>query len=204
MAGPGEIGLDAFAFRQFDDAHYGGTRMPFGKEEFLKRVNEIVTKQQPPLKDGYAPFCKHYFVENFTDAVVAVEEITDANRKHLRSGYLSRCKEELPVLSRWFPVSAVTPQKAKFLDLIMYSREQIAKENEAMKKKTNGFNDSANYSIISIKAQMTDKELPMTPITAMRNALIGEGGSGVEINRDKYLESVAYWENHAEIKPDTD
>lgn len=31
----------------------------------------------------------------------------------------------------------------------------------------------------------------------MRNALIEEGGSGVPIDRDKYMESVKYWSKYA-------
>ena len=41
----------------------------------------------------------------------------------------------------------------------------------------------------------------MDPITVMRNALgKDEGGSGVPLNREKYLESVKYWESHAIVK----
>ena len=41
-------------------------------------------------------------------------------------------------------------------------------------------------------------EIPMQPITCMRNALgREEGGSGVPLVREKYLESVKYWEEHA-------
>jgi len=41
----------------------------------------------------------------------------------------------------------------------------------------------------------------MDPITMMRNALGKEhGGSGVELNREKYLESVKYWSQYALVK----
>ena len=47
----------------------------------------------------------------------------------LRSGYSSRTEKELPVLTRWFPADAVgTPPTAKFLDLILYSREQASQQ----------------------------------------------------------------------------
>ena len=40
----------------------------------------------------------------------------------------------------------------------------------------------------------------MQPITAMRNALgRDEGGSGVPLNRDEYLKSVAYWQENAPV-----
>ena len=41
----------------------------------------------------------------------------------------------------------------------------------------------------------------MDPITIMRNALgIDQGGSGVPINREVYLKSVEFWNEHAIIK----
>ena len=49
--------------------------------------------------------------------------------------------------------------------------------------------------------QDVDYELPMQPITMMRNALgAAEGGSGVPLDADKYRASVAYWSAHAPIQ----
>jgi Protein of unknown function (DUF3228) len=60
--------------------------------------------------------------------------------------------------------------------------------------------ETAPWGIVSIKAQDVDYELPMTPITAMRNALgKDEGGSGVKLDREKYMEAVNYWKDHANI-----
>ena len=56
------------------------------------------------------------------------------------------------------------------------------------------------WGIISIKAQDDDKEIPMEPITAMRNALgKEEGGSGIPLNREEYMKSVNFWKDHAMI-----
>eukprot|EP00965_Chrysotila_dentata_P243186 6205276-Pleurochrysis_carterae.AAC.6 len=56
------------------------------------------------------------------------------------------------------------------------------------------------WGIISVKAQDVDYELPMQPITMMRNALgKSEGGSGVPLVREKYNESVNFWKQHAPI-----
>jgi len=58
-----------------------------------------------------------------------------------------------------------------------------------------------DYGIISIKPQDLDRELPMDPITVMRNALGKEhGGSGIPLDKEKYLESVKYWEKNVIIK----
>ena len=78
---------------------------------------------------------------------------------------------------------------AAWLDVILYSREQLVKEYDAMPEKNGGGGSSslpdAPWGIISIKAQNEPFETPMEPITAMRNALgREEGGSGVPIDRD--------------------
>ena len=55
--------------------------------------------------------------------------ITKENEPLLRSGYEARTEQELPVLVRWFPAESLpSPPVAKYLDIILYSREQINKE----------------------------------------------------------------------------
>ena len=62
------------------------------------------------------------------------------------------------------------------------------------------FQGDYEWGLISVKGQLETFELPMTPITILRNALgKEEGGSGVPLDRAKYLESVAYWQNNASI-----
>ena len=61
--------------------------------------------------------------------------------------------------------------------------------------------ETSPWGIISVKAQDVDYELPMQPITMMRNALgKEEGGSGVPIVRDEYFRSVDFWSKHAPLK----
>eukprot|EP00983_Pelagomonas_calceolata_P029258 917066-Pelagomonas_calceolata.AAC.4 len=54
-------------------------------------------------------------------------QITDSNRHLLGSGYTRRRPEELAVLSRWFKAKDVEVPEAAYLDLILYSREQLVK-----------------------------------------------------------------------------
>lgn len=93
---------------------------------------------------------RHLFVPNFCDVEVGQVRITDDNRHHLVSGYVQRRPEELAVLSRyvrgvhgciyrytvrvrrWFPREQVPPPRARYLDLILYSREQLLKEYQDM------------------------------------------------------------------------
>lgn len=87
------------------------------------------------------------------------------------------------------------------MDIILYSREQIIKENEAVDVPADPSHGDSPWGIVSIKAQDEDYELPMKPITMMRNAVGKEqGGSGVPIDRDEYMKAVEYWRNHAVIK----
>jgi hypothetical protein len=51
-----------------------------------------------------------------------------------------------------------------------------------------------------VDAQDVPYELPMNPITVMRNSLgKDQGGSGVPLDRDAYMESVNYWKDNVVI-----
>ena len=135
---------------------------------------------------------------NFTEALPGAVAITSDNQRLIESDYNARTEAELPVLERWIPLEAVTLTKAKYLDIILYSREQIQKENAAMGQQTD---ETAAWGIVSVKPQDVAIELPMTPMTMMRNALgKEEGGSGVPLDRAKYMASAAYWKANVAVK----
>lgn len=206
--------VDPFCFRQFSEKEnskgYVGAVFNVSIEKFEQIVNSRYDPSQ--LKDGYAPFCKHLFIVNdFSDARVNVLPITKENEQYLRTKYEARNEKELPVLTRYFDRELLLNGKeesdvfpvAKYIDLILYSREQIEKENAAMGKTEEASEkdkEKAPWGIVSIKAQDVDREHPMTPITAMRNALgQDQGGSGVDLVRDTYIEAVDYWKDHANV-----
>ncbi|CDJ36112.1 uncharacterized protein EMH_0033680 [Eimeria mitis] len=90
-------------------------------------------------------------------------------------------------------------------DLILYSREQVAKENAAMTKSVEIVDTTQpEWFIVAIKAQDEPFELPMNPITIMRNALLEEGGSGVPLNREAYARAVEYWSKHVVVQDDSE
>ena len=157
-------------------------------EAFERRLNE-----ESPLAvlEGYAPFCKLHVHRNWTPTRCMTIPIDDGNRHRLRTAYEARTKDELPVLVRWF--ENVEPPVAKFLIPILYSREQMAKE---------GTPTDADWGVVGCLYTMTPEETPMAPITMMRNALgVEEGGSGVLLDREAYLRSVAFWEGNAGWRP---
>ena len=112
----------------------------------------------------------------------------------MRSGYEARTEKELAVLARWFDVAKLPEgavNKAEYLDIILYSKDQIILENAALKSENPNANIEYDYGIISVKAQDQAHELPMQPITSMRNSLGKEyGGSGVPMDFEAYKRSV--------------
>jgi hypothetical protein len=157
-------------------------------EQFERRLND-----EAPFKvlDGYAPFCKLHVHRNWTSTRCLTVPITDANRHLLRSAYEARTIEELPVLVRWF--EGVEAPVADWLVVILYSREQLAKEGAPI---------DADWGIVGCLYTAEPEEIPMAPITMMRNALgVEEGGSGVPLLREAYRRSVEFWERNANWRP---
>jgi hypothetical protein len=269
--------VDPFCYRQFIEysdtvgKDYAGTVLNVSIHDFEEIVNQrfraLLQETTPiptssktnissknatmvtdsPLKDGYAPFCKHFFLINdfIHDVVVNVLPITNENESLLRTRYMARTSEELPVLIRYFPLEELSKDNgsgtitigssgtnlptAQYFDIILYSREQIELEHQARQQQqqqqqeqieestdtatslsttsvpsttttttTTTTPTAAPWGIVSIKAQDVDFELPMNPITMMRNALGKEyGGSGIPLDTNSYMECVNYWKDHA-------
>lgn len=153
-------------------------------EQFERHLNT-----HAPLHDlpGYAPFCRLHVHRNWTTTRCLTVPITAHNRHLLRSAYEARSRQELPVLVRWFE-GAVVPV-ANFLIPILYSREQLAREGAAV---------DADWGVVGCLYTDTPAEIPMAPITMLRNALgVAQGGSGVPLDAEAYRQSVAYWDCHA-------
>jgi hypothetical protein len=149
--------------------------------------------EEAPLKvlDGYAPFCKLHVHRNWTSTRCLTVPVTDANRHLLRTGYEARSADELPVLVRWF--EGVEAPVANYLIAILYSREQLEKE---------GTRIAASWGVVGCLYTMEPEEIPMAPITMMRNALgVEEGGSGVSLDRAAYQRGVEFWARNANWRP---
>ncbi|GHH47193.1 DUF3228 family protein [[Pseudomonas] boreopolis] len=174
--------------RLFPRVPRGNTIQDCTPEQFVAHLNA-----HAPLKviDGYAPFCKLHVHANWTSTRCLTVPITDDNRHLLRSGYEARNREELPVLVRWF--EGVEAPVANYLLPILYSREQLAREGSPIE---------ADWGVVGCLYTAEPEEIPMAPITIMRNALgVGEGGSGVSLDRDAYRRAVEFWEHNANWRP---
>lgn len=198
------IKITDFAKRHFD-SKFGGTKILDSTPEDFERIlslsisalnllptNEYSTERIIP---GYADFCKLVVLKNFTDARTGTLPITLDNYQYLRTGFSSRTEKELPVMDRWFDLPLSTP-KAKYLVVVLYSKEQLNKERKEGEEEFIG-----DWGAVAILGQMSAQEEVMKPITMMRNALgIEEGGSGVPIDREAYKKSVDFWSRHATVK----
>jgi hypothetical protein len=152
--------------------------------ELEQRLN---TEEPLKVLAGYAPFCRLHVHRNWTSTRCTAVPITNGNRHLLRSAYEARSTDELPVLVRWF--DGVEPPVAHYLLPILYSREQLAKEGSLI---------DADWGVVGCLYTAEPEEIPMVPITMLRNALgVDEGGSGVTLDRMAYRRSVAFWEEHA-------
>ena len=157
-------------------------------DEFVQELN---TRKPERVIPGYATFCVLHAHRNWTSTRCSVIAINDDNRKLLHSGYEARSREELPVLVRWF--EGLTPPVANYLIPILYSREQLQREGTMI---------TGDWGIVGCLYTLTPDEIPMVPITMMRNALgVAEGGSGVALDGEAYRRSVAFWEAHANWRP---
>jgi hypothetical protein len=153
-------------------------------EEFEQRLNNGAPLEELP---GYASFCCLHVHRNWTSTRCTAVPITDTNRPLLRSAYEARSTDELPVLVRWF--EGIDPPVANYLLPILYSRVQLAMEGSPI---------DADWGVVGCLYTVEPEEIPMVPITMLRNALgVEEGGSGVPLDRESYRRSVAFWERHA-------
>lgn len=152
--------------------------------DFERHLNE-----HSPFRDlaGYAPFCRLHVHRNWTSTRCLTIPVTDGNRHQLRSGYEARNRDELPVLVRWF--EGVESPVANYLIAILYSREQLEREGSPI---------DGDWGVVGCLYTAEPEEIPMAPITMMRNALgVAEGGSGVPLDADAYRRSVAFWSSNA-------
>jgi hypothetical protein len=153
-------------------------------EAFVARLNADAPARVIP---GYAPFCVLHAHRNWTSTRCSVIALDEGNRHRLRSAYEARTPAELPVLVRWF--EGLEPPVAAYLVPILYDRAQLAKEGTPI---------DADWGIVGCLYTMAPEQIPMVPITMLRNALgVDEGGSGVPIDREAYARAVDFWSRHA-------
>jgi hypothetical protein len=188
------IVLDPFAHRHWDDPDHPGARITsLSKDEFTTHVRQFVADGggfDAISVGGYARFCRHVFIPNFTDAQVDCIPITSDVVRLIKTTYRARRPSELPVLIRWVEATEIPggAPSAAYLDLIFYCRAMLEG------------GDLNTWSLVSIKGQLVDYETPMLPSTALRNALgPAYGGSSEPIDPAAYRRAVEFWDSHVSV-----
>ncbi len=190
-----QLEMCAFAKRQYRKSFHGTQVTP-------EIVAALIAMVQNPyaVVPGYAPFCKIYTLSNvdasgavhFPDIksnVISRQEAAKRGAQY-RTAYEARTEAELPVLVEW--VCGVEKPTAQFIHLVVYSKAQLAKEEDPIE---------ADWGIVLISGSESAELEPMKPITAMRNALgVTEGGSGVPLDQDSYRRSVDFWSRYVAIR----
>lgn len=185
-----KIVVPEFALSHFDATKHQPAIPGMTPQEFEHEIN---VRKPVLIADGYAPFCKLFYFENWTKAQAGIVEIQQGNQVLISTEYEARRETELPVLMRYIPGDLLWEMPAKYLCVIVYDKAQMEKEGSPI---------DADYAVVNILRLMTLEEPPLPPITMMRNALgVSEGGSGVPLDRDKYIASVAFWSKNVAVKP---
>ena len=196
-----KIEYDPFVSRQFSQ-NFSGTKVePEAKEALLIEINKAFEFSE--LQSSEWDFCKYLAIPNTFGVKCATREITLDIYPYIRTDYVQRTPDELPVLTRFAQLPpGFKQQQSEHIVLVLYSRAQLESE---FKPKDDGqefyFDDSVEWGIVSIMGTMEPRPDPLVPITIMRNALgVEEGGNGERINRASYADSVEFWSRYILVK----
>ena len=142
-------------------------------------------------------FCKYAFLsaeEVGYEGKATIARI-NGHEDRLKSGYEKRYNkdaEECEYLCRWFDAEKVEPPNAKCIAVVLYDREQLAKE---------GIEINADYGIVTAQAEPIMGISPMTPETIVRNAMGPEfGGNGTAFDREYHDIAVRFWSDWAIVR----
>ena len=177
------------------DAERGGTTvLGTTPEQFTDLLNKSLADGSCYLEKSleYPDYCMHMFIDNTTPTLQGVVDINHCPESAIRNGYEKRREEELAYLTRWAERFDIEVPRACYLDAILYSREQCARE---------GIEIKADWGIVTILGVPTKEQSPPTPMTMMRNQLgIAFGGNGTEIDPALYEKAVEYWSKWIIVK----
>lgn len=194
-----------FSLKHFNENNAGTRIKPELKEQLLidinKQLNSLTTKS------NVGDFCIYVTLNNSYGIKSAIAPLIKIKKRWIKTDYISRSENELPVLTRvadvpfWFKI-----KESNNIVVVLYSKDQLLKEHTAFSEKhksTEEFELSSecDYGIVTILTSEQYTPDPMLPITMMRNALgIDEGGNGVKLNKDEYNYSVNFWKEFILIR----
>jgi hypothetical protein len=157
----------------------------------IKDATDILNLYPQDCPQGLYPFSRIVPLYNgiYSKFDCRIVKITSKNAKYLKSDYVARRDDEIPYLKRWFPKNApVKGVKSDHVDVILYNKEQLAKEGTPIK---------SDWGIVCINVELKERT-PLSPTTMINNQMgIMFGGNGEILNVKDYNKSVEFWKNHA-------
>ena len=144
------------------------------------------------------------FKQGYRDGVVIVQVdqklthhficpfVKITNETKLNATLVRRRPEETPYIQ----IRALngTPLKTGSVDLILYRHDVLAETNEQT--------SDADWELISFHAIPEGvHDMPMGPVTMMRNQLQLTGGTKAYYKSDDWAESVKFWQEYAMLEP---
>ena len=185
------IAVNEFVLRQVK-----GSGKTFCKDLTFQQIAEYAENQlnfnpnsiQPGYRDGVLLIqCESKMNVHFFSPMVKVNDNTK-----LEAIVIKRREEEESYIQiralngKLLPTSRV--------DLILYRQDVLAENNEQTTE--------ADWELIAFQAVPEGmEELPMGPITMMRNQLELPGGTAANYASEKWAESVNFWQKYAFLKP---
>ena len=158
---------------------------------------EIASHGEKQLKQGH-------YTEGYRDGVIIVQVedkllhhficpfVKITNETKLSTTLVRRRPEETPYIQ----IRALngTPLKTGSVDLILYRHDVLAETDEQT--------SAADWELISFHAipEGVD-DMPMGPVTMMRNQLQLTGGTKAYYESDDWAESVKFWQEYAMLEP---
>ena len=81
------------------------------------------------------------------------------------------------------------PLESSSVDLILYRKDVL--------KETQENSNDADWELIAFMAKPKELDMPMGPVTMMRNQLQKEGGTKGEYSSENWAKSVDFWQRYA-------
>ena len=168
------------------------------------QINSVVKNQVPQyVREDYplvTEFLKQYYIsQEFQGAPLDLIQNIDKYVKIdettvLKAEMVRRRPEEEPYIQ--LRALSGTPLKTGSVDLILYRHDVLAESDEQT--------SNADWELISFHAIPEGiHDMPMGPVTMMRNQLQLTGGTKAYYKSEDWAESVNFWQRYAMLKTTT-
>lgn len=184
------VGINDFVKRQ-TKPDFVGTKISMSQLESLRKQAEQGINARKDKK-GYADFVRIVSIQD-SKILCSIAKITPKNEKFLKKEKTKRRKEEEEYEHQYFDSKDVKGIPSHHVALILYTKEQLEKEKESY--------TGADFDLISVNAEISEKGAPISPETMKRNIKGPEyGGSGYQHPKKEISRSEKFWNDHALIK----